>query len=114
MTDEKVMDDAAEMRRQRDDLSDEMERCHRLLDKHWGLDESTTALDTLEDRLALLLEESSAALRRERAARAELLEALVELADVSPCQNGCAPDDMTCASNKARAAIAKNVSNADS
>lgn len=38
---------------------------------------------------------------------AELLQALKELADCSPCQNACEPDDMSCASNVARAAIAK-------
>ncbi len=41
------------------------------------------------------------------AAAPELLEALETLADVCPCQNGCAPDDMTCATNKAKAAITK-------
>lgn len=66
---EALTDDAAELRRQRDDLSAEMERCHRLLDRHYGEDESTTALDTLEDRLKTLLDESAAALSREREAR---------------------------------------------
>lgn len=37
----------------------------------------------------------------------DLLAALIDLAACSPCQNDCAPDDMTCASNKAAAAIAK-------
>lgn len=37
----------------------------------------------------------------------DLLEALRELLGVCPCRNGCEPSDMTCASNKARAAIAK-------
>ena len=41
------------------------------------------------------------------AAAPELLAALKVLADCSPCQNGCDPKDMTCASNLARAAIAK-------
>lgn len=36
----------------------------------------------------------------------ELVEALRELMECSPCQNGCKPDDMTCASNKARATLA--------
>lgn len=35
----------------------------------------------------------------------ELLSALIQLAECSPCQNSCAPDDMTCASNRARVAI---------
>jgi hypothetical protein len=35
----------------------------------------------------------------------ELLEALKELLECSPCKNGCDPDDMTCANNKAIAAI---------
>lgn len=39
------------------------------------------------------------------AAAPALLAALIELAECSPCRNGCAPDDMTCASNKARVAI---------
>ena len=43
---------------------------------------------------------------RLRASKAELLGALKELAECSPCQNGCDPADMTCASNKARVAIA--------
>jgi hypothetical protein len=41
------------------------------------------------------------------AAAPELLEALTVLVDVCPCQNGCGKDDMTCATMKARAAIAK-------
>lgn len=36
---------------------------------------------------------------------AELVEALKELYECSKCKNGCAPDDMTCASNKARVAL---------
>jgi hypothetical protein len=40
-------------------------------------------------------------------AAAELLEALTELVECSPCQNGCDPGDMTCATNKARALIRK-------
>jgi hypothetical protein len=47
------------MRRQRDELSEEMERCHRMLDVHWGHSLETTALDTLEDRLKMLLDESA-------------------------------------------------------
>ena len=39
------------------------------------------------------------------AAAPTLLAALKALAGCSPCQNGCQPDDMTCASNMARAAI---------
>src|ERR1700755_2428287 len=46
-----------EMRQQRDELSDEMERCHRLLDTHWGLPTDSVALDTLEDRIKMLLTE---------------------------------------------------------
>lgn len=46
---------ARDMRQQRDDLSEEMERCHRLLDVHYGEDLNTAALDTLEDRLTELL-----------------------------------------------------------
>lgn len=41
------------------------------------------------------------------AAAPELLTALAMLHECSPCQNGCAPDDMTCASNVATAAITK-------
>lgn len=36
---------------------------------------------------------------------AELLAALEMLHECSPCQNGCHPNDMTCASNVAIAAI---------
>lgn len=32
----------------------------------------------------------------------DLREALQDLLEVCSCQNGCAPDDMTCATNKAR------------
>lgn len=39
------------------------------------------------------------------AAAPSLLAALKGLLDVSACQNNCAPDDMTCASNVARKAI---------
>jgi hypothetical protein len=46
-----------EFRQQRDDLSAEMERCHRLLDVYYGESLETTALDTLEDRLKQLLDE---------------------------------------------------------
>lgn len=48
-----------EMQRQRDELSEEMERCHRLLDIHWGLPNDSVALDTLEDRIKMLLEEKA-------------------------------------------------------
>jgi hypothetical protein len=41
------------------------------------------------------------------AAAPELYEALKDLLDVCHCENNCAPDDMTCATNKARAALAK-------
>lgn len=34
-----------------------------------------------------------------------LVEALETLVEVCPCQNGCAPDDMTCATQKALAAL---------
>ncbi len=37
----------------------------------------------------------------------DLLAALEGLAEVCSCQNGCDPDDMTCATNVARAAITK-------
>lgn len=37
----------------------------------------------------------------------DLLEALEGLLECSPCQNGCNADDMSCASNAARAAIGK-------
>lgn len=40
-------------------------------------------------------------------AAGEMYEALKELVEVSPCQNGCAIDDMTCATRKAEAAIDK-------
>jgi hypothetical protein len=36
-----------------------------------------------------------------------LVEALKGLVECSPCQNGCAADDMTCATRKAEAALAK-------
>ena len=41
------------------------------------------------------------------AAAPDLLVALIMLAECSPCQNGCDPDDMTCASNVARATISR-------
>jgi len=37
--------------------------------------------------------------------QALLVEALQDLLACSRCQNGCAPDDMTCATNKADAAL---------
>lgn len=37
----------------------------------------------------------------------EILDALAALAECSKCQNGCASDDMTCASNMARVALKK-------
>lgn len=37
----------------------------------------------------------------------ELLEALKTLAEAAPCKNGCDPSDMTCATMKALAVIAK-------
>jgi hypothetical protein len=37
----------------------------------------------------------------------DLLEALEALLEVCHCTNGCAPNDMSCASNVARAAINK-------
>jgi len=46
-----------ETRCQRDDLSAEMERCHKLLDEWYGEDPATSAVDTLEDRLTRLLAE---------------------------------------------------------
>lgn len=36
---------------------------------------------------------------------AQLEAALLGLLEVCPCQNGCPPDDMTCATNAARAAL---------
>ena len=42
-------------------------------------------------------------LERENAALREALRGLVE---ACPCQNGCAPNDMTCATRKAEAALA--------
>ena len=41
------------------------------------------------------------------AAAPDLLEALEDYTDCSPCSNDCDPNDMTCAFNKAKAAIAK-------
>lgn len=41
------------------------------------------------------------------AAAPELLEALKELVECSPCQNGCAKDDMSCATRRAEQAILK-------
>lgn len=49
-----------ETQRQRDEISEEMERCHRLLDNYWGLPTDSVALDTLEDRIKLLIEEVAA------------------------------------------------------
>lgn len=49
--------EVAEMKRQRDELSEEMERCHGMLDKHYREPEGTVSADTLEQRLAWLLEE---------------------------------------------------------
>lgn len=43
-----------------------------------------------------------------RVERDELREALKDLLACSPCRNGCDPKDMTCATNKARAALAKS------
>ena len=50
-----------------------------------------------------------ARIARMRNAAPDLYEALRDLVAVCPCQNGCAPDDMTCATMKARAALAKAV-----
>jgi hypothetical protein len=36
-----------------------------------------------------------------------LMEALADLLEVCHCTNGCAPDDMSCATNRARAALAE-------
>ena len=36
----------------------------------------------------------------------EVFEALKAMVEASPCQNGCAPDDMTCATRKAERVIA--------
>ena len=41
------------------------------------------------------------------AAAPELLKALEVLVETFPCQNGCKPDDMNCATMRARAAIKK-------
>lgn len=41
------------------------------------------------------------------AASPEVLDALIELVEVSPCQNGCDENDMTCATSKAKKAIKK-------
>lgn len=49
------------MRQQRDELSDSIERCHRLLDVYWGLSLEYSALDPLEDRLIQLIAEKGAA-----------------------------------------------------
>lgn len=46
-----------EYKRQRDDLSEEIERCHRLLDVYYGESLETVAIDTLEHRLEGLLAE---------------------------------------------------------
>lgn len=37
-----------------------------------------------------------------------LLDALKDMVDCSPCQNGCAKDDMSCATRKAEKAIAES------
>ena len=54
---EAINANGAEMRRQRDDLSEEMERCHRMLDEWYGEDPSTVAADPLEERLKEFLAE---------------------------------------------------------
>ena len=36
----------------------------------------------------------------------DLLEALKAMVEASPCQNGCKPDDMTCATRKAESVLA--------
>jgi hypothetical protein len=41
------------------------------------------------------------------AAAPDLHDALKMLLECSPCQNGCKADDMTCATNRAKAALAK-------
>lgn len=61
-----------EMRCQRNDLSDEMERCHRMLDVHYGEDLSTTTLTVLEERVEQLIAEATAT-------RQQLAEALARL-----------------------------------
>lgn len=38
---------------------------------------------------------------------AELVKALQELLECSSCKNGCKPDDMTCATNRARVALSR-------
>ena len=42
-----------------------------------------------------------------RARVTELAEALEGMLDCSACRNGCAPDDMTCATSGARLALSK-------
>lgn len=56
----------ADMQRQRDELSEEMERCHAMLDAHYGEPEGTVSADTLGQRVAWLLEEVKGRAKTER------------------------------------------------
>lgn len=49
----------------------------------------------------------NAELTRLRRERDELLAALRQYLECTPCRNGCAPDDMTCATRRAERAIAR-------
>lgn len=56
---EELLAERNESKQQRDDLSTVIERCHRILDGHYGESLETTSLETLDARLEQLLKESS-------------------------------------------------------
>ncbi len=53
-----------------------------------------------------LLKRADERIQELEAQKAELRSALVELVECCPCQNGCAADDVTCATNVALKTLA--------